>query len=305
MTLVRSAPLILDSRPSSGELATLFSKGIEAAPAPSHASRRATRKAQFAETPLQRAARIARAAKAALARDGLSGCLAALDMLMREKSIAADGLPDPATAMSTPDGLCGMVSDLSVDSLMAAFGRGLYPSAHFGPLRWWAPSLRAIMRTADIVERAPQPGEDEIALAFDSGFEASLALECDEAPLTPRLKWASSALYDAGFAHCFAAYTREGKKIGAGFGVAVGDVFSLSALSLPSETHARLFIHALARRLAQLGYAMIDARTPNVRLMALGFAPMPRPVYNARIMLGLANERIGKWSAQTQDSEAA
>ena len=78
--------------------------------------------------------------------------------------------------------------------------------------------------------------------------------------------------------------------------MAVGDVFVLGALRIPSEGHARAFLHALARRLSELGYEMIDARRPTWRAMALGLAPMPRSVYNARILLGLAHERIGKWS---------
>lgn len=295
MTLQPTAAEILSARSPTGQLASLFSMGIEQSPAYSHATIRALRKARFTETPVQQALRVARAAKAALARDGVSGCLAALELMAREKSIAVDGLPDPDGALEAPDGLCGVVNDLSVDALMAAFGRGLYPSSHFGPLRWWAPSLRAVVRTADILER-DDAGDEPVTLTFDTAFEDQLAADIDDAPLTPRLKWAYAALFDAGFAHCFEAFARDGARVGSGFGIAVGDVFVLGAMRISSDTRARAFLHALARRLSDLGYEMIDARRPTYRVMALGFAPMPRSVYNARVLLGLAHERIGKWS---------
>lgn len=295
MTMPPNAAEILSARPTNGALASLFSLGVEQPAVYSHATIRALRKARFTETPMRKALRIARATKAALVRDGLPGCLAALELMAREKSIAADGLPDPDGALEAPDGLCGVVNDLSVDALMAAFGRGLYPSSHFGPLRWWAPSLRAVVRTADILERG-EAGDEPVAMTFDTAFEDQLAADIDDAPLTPRLKWAYAALFDAGFAHCFEAFGRDGARVGSGFGVAVGDVFVLGALRISPEAHARAFLHALAQRLSDLGYEMIDARRPTYRVMALGFAPMPRSVYNARVLLGLAHERIGKWS---------
>lgn len=293
-----AAARILHARASRNRLSSLFSLGCEPAPIYSSAALRLMRKAQFAESPAQRAMRVAGAIRGALARDGVRGCLASLDVIARDKAIAADGLPDPDGALTKPDGLCGAVSDLSLDTLMAAFGRGLYPAAHMGPLRWWAPQTRALARISEILGRPADGGP--IALSFDVNFEHALVADPNEPALSPPLKWAYATLYDAGFAHCFEAYGRDGTPVAHGFGVAVGDVFTLGGLVIRDERHAQAFFQTLARRLAALGYEILDARRPSARTHMFGFTPTPRAVYNARLLLGLANERIGKWTTTTR-----
>ena len=55
----------------------------------------------------------------------------------------------PATAAADArddcNGLCGLVSDLAPATLLDAYGRGLYPFCHLGPLKWWAPRERMVL----------------------------------------------------------------------------------------------------------------------------------------------------------------
>ena len=48
-------------------------------------------------------------------------------------------------ALDNPPGLCGIVHDLSVETLVEAHRRGLYTFAHFGPLKWMAPPERCVL----------------------------------------------------------------------------------------------------------------------------------------------------------------
>ena len=59
-------------------------------------------------------------------------------------------LPDPDTALPHPDGLAGICTDLSVPTLTAAYAKGLFPFAHIGPQKWWAPSQRMVCAPEDI-----------------------------------------------------------------------------------------------------------------------------------------------------------
>ena len=53
-------------------------------------------------------------------------------------------LPDPETALRNPDGLAGICTDLSVPVLLEAYAKGLFPLAHVGPQKWWAPAERMV-----------------------------------------------------------------------------------------------------------------------------------------------------------------
>jgi leucyl/phenylalanyl-tRNA--protein transferase len=302
MSLPASPAAWVASRPGAAEYSSLFADYAEA-PAPSPRDRRTYRSDLFHETPLSWAKRIAGGALSALRHGGVSGCLAALDMVVRARSIDAEGLPEPQMALSHPDGLCGLARDLSPDALMSAFERGLYLAGQFGPLRWQAPSMRAVVQTAEFAENGVR--EPKIRFSFDHAFELALTPEYGAPPMPPKLKHAYCALHDAGYAHSFSGYTQAGEWIGGGFGVAVGDVFVFCALRVVDPTAQGAFLNALANKLNSLGYPLLDARRPNTHTEALGFKPMARDDYNARVQAGLLREKIGNWRNHEEAPKAA
>jgi leucyl/phenylalanyl-tRNA---protein transferase len=82
----------------------------------------------------------------------LYGIPATLLMLARHYAglgLSPGALPNPDRALTNPDGLAGICTDLSVPAL-AAYGKGLFPFAHVGPQKWWAPAQRMGCRPQDI-----------------------------------------------------------------------------------------------------------------------------------------------------------
>ena len=286
---------LIAGRARLGELAALFSPGAEP-PAPlSPRARKAMRERLFAEKPLEALKRIWRAARMVVPRDGLGGCLRATEFMLREKSIGADGLPDPARALTSPDGLCGVADELSVATIMDAYERGLFPSGHLGPMKWWSPSSRALAAPQVLLERTGGPRE--MRIAFDQDFEAALC-EADRAqPTPPRLKWAFAGLFDAGFAHSFDISLKSGERVGSGYGVAVGRVFVIEALHFRDKTARAAGLAALAQALDARGFQWIDAKRLTPELAADGFDGAPRMDYLARLKQALAVEQVGAWSA--------
>ena len=293
---------LIAGRARLGELAALFSPGAEP-PAPlSPRARKALRERVFAEKPLEALKRVWRAARMVVPRDGLGGCLRATEFMLREKSIGADGLPDPARALSSPDGLCGVADELSVATVMDAYERGLFPSGHLGPMKWWSPSSRAIAAPRTLLARLGGP--NEMRIAFDQNFEAALC-EGDRAqPTPPRLKWAFAGLFDAGFAHSFDISLKTGERVGGGYGVAVGRVFVIEALHFHDANARAAGLAALAQALDGRGFQWIDAKRLTAELAADGFDGAPRMDYLARLRCALAVEQVGAWSAP-QLAEAA
>lgn len=287
---------MLAGRARLGELAALFSPGIEPAPPMSPVARRQLRRRMFGERPLETAARIVNAGLAALRRDGLGGCLRALELLIREKTIGAEGLPDPERALPSPDGLCGVAEDLSVGALMDAYGRGLYPSAHLGPMKWWSPAHRAMVAPATLAARLRDRDLAGVVVAFDRDFEASLCDSGADTPTPPRLKWAFARLFDAGFAHSFEILSPSGEKIGGGYGVAVGRVFVVEAMRFKDNISRESGLSALARGLEARDFAWIDAKKLTPQLAAAGFDGAPRVGYVARLKAALGHEKVGRWT---------
>ncbi|MFT4097161.1 MAG: hypothetical protein QM651_08540 [Rhodoblastus sp.] len=285
---------LIAGRARLGELAALFSPIVDA-PAPlSPRARKALRARLFAEKPLDALRRIWRAARMVVPRDGLGGCLRATEFMLREKSIGADGLPDPSRALASPEGLCGVADELSVATIMDAYERGLYPSGHLGPMKWWSPSLRAV--AAPQILAARNGGADAVRISFDQDFEAALC-EADRAqPTPPRLKWAFAELFDAGFAHSFDISRPSGERVGGGFGVAVGRVFVIEALHFRDASARPAGLATLAEALAARGFQLIDAKRLTAESAADGFDGAPRMDYLARLKCALAVEQVGAWN---------
>ena len=278
-----------------GELAALFSPGAEA-PAPlSPRARKALRERLFAEKSLDMLKRIWRAAKMVVPRDGLGGCLRATEFMLREKSIGADGLPDPSRALHSPDGLCGVADELSVATVMDAYERGLYPSGHLGPMKWWSPGLRAIATPQMLLARLG--GVGDMRIAFDQDFEAALCEADRGQPTPPRLKWAFAGLFDAGFAHSFDISMKSGERVGGGYGVAVGRVFVIEALHFRDASARKAGLAVLAQALDGRGFQWIDAKRLSAEFAGDGFDGAPRVDYLARLKRALAVEQVGAWTA--------
>jgi leucyl/phenylalanyl-tRNA---protein transferase len=281
------------------DLASLFSLGIEPPPPMSPAARRELRRRMFTESLWQTTRRMFKAARAAVLRDGFGGCFRAVELMIRDASIRASGLPDPDRALNSPDGLCGVADDLSVATVMGAYERGLFPSSHLGPMKWWSPRNRAIVAPGVLARRlagADDDGAIGATVAFDRDFETTLCDSDREAPTPPRLKWAFAGLFDAGFAHSFDVLARNGEKIGGGFGVAVGRVFVVEALRFNDRACRDAGLAALARALDEKDFAVIDAKRLTPDLAACGFDETTRVGYALRLKASLGHEKIGRWT---------
>ncbi|MFV0280932.1 MAG: hypothetical protein ACK5JM_09270 [Rhodoblastus sp.] len=294
---------LIAGRARLGELAAAFSPDVEPPTPLSPRARHVMREKLFALSLVETSWRLYRAARMVLARDGLLGCFRALGFMVREKSIGAVGLPDPARALVSPDGLCGVADELSSATIMDAYERGLYPSGHIGPMKWWSPSLRAIVAPRVLLARLGGVNA-AYRISFDQDFEAVLC-ETDRAqPTPPRLKWAFAGLFDAGFAHCFDISLKSGERAGSGYGVAVGRVFVIEALHFRDDAARAAGFAALAQALEARGMQWIDAKRLTADLAAVGFDGAPRVDYLAKLKRALAVERLGAWSAPTLEKAA-
>jgi leucyl/phenylalanyl-tRNA--protein transferase len=286
------------------ELARLFSEGDEQL-SPGRAARRERRLALFRESARQRLRREALGLAYAMRPERLAGILPMWQLLLRDAIARRADLPDPRAALANPDGLCGIVRDLSVDTLVDAYASGLYPWAHCGPIKWWAPRTRCVIGPGEIpVGKATQrqARRGTFKFTFDRDFDrviaACAAARPGQVPLTwitPKIMSAYAALHDAGLAHSYEIWDRNGELVAGGYGVASGRVFIGESMFTRASGAGAFGLAVLHRHLANWGFALHDAKLPSPHLCSLGFRQMPREEYATYLAGRIPASRPGHW----------
>jgi leucyl/phenylalanyl-tRNA--protein transferase len=240
----------------------------------------------------------------------LYGVPATLVMLARHYAglgLSPGVLPDPDRALTNPDGLVGICTDLSVPALMAAYAKGMFPFAHVGPQKWWAPAERMVCRPQDVhvsktVRRLLRLKQFEVT--FDTAFGAVIRACAEPRPGRPGLTWirpdiiaAYRALHDAGYAHSVEVWDRAGNLVGGLYGVAVGNVFVTESMFARQADASKIGLITLSAHLQNWGFVLNDAKRDSGHLRNLGFAPMKRGTFNALMAeASRAPGRPGQWA---------
>ena len=191
--------------------------------------------------------------------------------------------PDVELALTDPDGLLAVGGDLSVERLVTAYQKGIFPWYSEGqPVLWWSPDPRMVLDPAEIkVSRslAKKIRQQVFSVTMDKEFQ-KVILECAK----PRLEkgrvqsetWildemidAYNKLHKAGYAHSVECW-QDNKLVGGLYGVAIGQVFfGESMFSRVSDSSKVAFV-ALSKQLQQWGFKLIDCQVYTSHLESLG-----------------------------------
>jgi leucyl/phenylalanyl-tRNA---protein transferase len=221
----------------------------------------------------------------------------------------ARGLPDPLAAPDDHQGLCGIVHDLSVPTLLEAYGRGLYTFAHFGPLKWFCPPERCVLffpeaHVGKTVRRALR--QQRYRVTFDRDFEGVIKACAGRRDgkwhvtwITPRIMRAYADLYDAGHVHSFEVWNAEDELVGGGYGVALGSVFfTESQFSIERDT-SKLGFTVLNWHLARWGFSLNDGKGATPTILPMGFRDIPRAEFVDHLRYAAqAPGKAGRWEVE-------
>ena len=277
---------------------------LAAAPA---ADRRA---ALFRESLADKVARWTLGTAWALMPGRISG-LPNLARLCARELLAPDyALPDPEHALANPPGLAGIVHDLSLPTLLAAYRRGLYPLAHIAPLKWWSPPLRSLLLFKNFHisnNLARLMRQDRYSVTFDRDFEAVIAGCAGRREgrwhltwITPHIMRVYAEAFDAGFAHSFEVWNKAGELVAGGYGVAIGGSFTAESQFTRESNASRIGMTALNWHLAHWGYRFNDGKLMGPLWQNMGFANVPRQEYLALLADALrAPGKSGRWQVET------
>jgi leucyl/phenylalanyl-tRNA--protein transferase len=231
---------------------------------------------------------------------------------------ADPGAPFPPAqrALAEPDGLLAFGGDLSPTRLLNAYRAGIFPWYSAGqPILWWSPDPRLVFRTDAVrlsrrFRRALRASTWSVRA--DTAFEQVL-IACATSPragqdgtwITPEMARAYAALHRLGHAHSVEVFDGA-RLVGGIYGVAIGRMFFGESMFSGESGGSKVALAALAARLDDWGWPLLDAQVENPHLLTLGAERMPRAGFLAAIA-ALVGEpgRPGAWTGDFGEFAAA
>jgi leucyl/phenylalanyl-tRNA---protein transferase len=277
---------------------------------PVAASGRATRRAAlFRESLPEMAERLALGFAWALSPKRIRGVPNLLRLCFDEFLAPDYALPDPQSAADEPAGLAGIVHDLSLPTLMAAYRRGLYPFAHVAPLKWWSPPKRSVLffNELHIAKRLRrQMRHDKYKVTFDQAFDDVIVACAGHRQdrwhltwITPRIMRAYAELFDAGYVHSFEVWNERGDLAGGGYGVAVGSAFVTESQFSREPNTSKIGFTMLNWHLAHWGFAFNEGKLMTPTCHDMGFREISRRDYLDQLAHAARRpEKTGRWQTE-------
>jgi leucyl/phenylalanyl-tRNA--protein transferase len=270
----------------------------------------------FRESPREVAARFVLGTAWALKPRRIGGLPGVAHTLLRDIGTRHGELPDSRNVLASPPGLAGIVHDLSVPTLLAAYRSGLYPFSHLPPLKWWSPPARTILdfRNFHIAKTLKAKlRQARYSVTFDRDFEAVVANCAGRRQgrwhltwITPRIMHAYCELFDAGHAHSFEVWNAAGQLAGGGYGVSTGAAFSGESQFSHETDTSKIGLTVLTFHLARWGFAFQDGKLMTPTLQHMGFRDVSRSDYLTQLSQAVrAPEKSGRWQAEADLPEVA
>lgn len=214
-------------------------------------------------------------------------------MSLRIAQLEGDpGAPFPQVeqALDDPDGLLAFGGDLSPRRLLNAYRNGIFPwFSEDEPPLWWSPSQRAVFRT-DAVRLSTRHRralrKSSLVVRADTRFR-SVIDACAHLPRPGQGggTWITAAMIEAyvdlhrlGHAHSIEVFDGDAL-VGGLYGLAVGRMFCGESMYSAQSGASSVALAALARRLREWDWPLIDAQVPNDHTRRLGMETWPRSAY--------------------------
>jgi leucyl/phenylalanyl-tRNA--protein transferase len=220
-----------------------------------------------------------------------------------------DPFPSVERALKNPNGLLAAGADLSLERLLEAYRRGIFPWYSSGqPPLWWSPDPRMVLECEALkVSRSLSKSirnkgfEVRIDTAFPEVLRGCSAPRREEAGtwLGPDMRAAYARLHGAGYAHSFETW-RGGELVGGLYGVALGRMFYGESMFSRATDASKVALVKLVQMLRSRGFPLIDCQVHTPLLESLGAREIPRREF-LRALASLVNypEPPMKWTVKS------
>ena len=207
-----------------------------------------------------------------------------------------DQFPDVAQTWGETDPIPGLLAAggaLDVDTLLQAYGHGIFPWFSDGqPILWWSPDPRMVLQTANFrlhrslrktLEKFRRDAACEIRInhAFGDVIRACATSPRDGQAGTwilPQMVEAYEALHRSGHAHSVETWV-DGVLVGGLYCVAVGKAVFGESMFARNTDASKIALAALVALCRRNQIPMVDCQQNTRHLASLGAAELPRAVF--------------------------
>jgi leucyl/phenylalanyl-tRNA--protein transferase len=193
--------------------------------------------------------------------------------------------PDTQHALSYPNGLLAVGGDLSLQRLLQAYQRGIFPWYEDPqPILWWSPDPRSVLFPEEIrVSRslAKTLRKNRFRITADTAFHRVLA-GCAAPRARERGTWITNSMARAymemhreGYAHSIEVWDQQQLQGGL-YGVALGRVFFGESMFSRVSDASKVALLALTRLMGEKDLEIIDCQVESAHLNSMGARNIPR-----------------------------
>ena len=194
-------------------------------------------------------------------------------------------IPDVSLALRDPDGLLAVGGDLSIERLLAAYRRGIFPwYSGDQPILWWSPDPRSVLFPGKLhISRNLRKTlrKQQYKITFDTAF-ADVIRACSQPRaddlgtwITDEMQQAYIRLHQAGYAHSVECWL-NGKLVGGLYGVSLGNVFFGESMFSNVSDASKIAFVFLVRQLQRWQFGVIDCQIQSTHLDQFGAELIPR-----------------------------
>ncbi len=187
-----------------------------------------------------------------------------------------------------PDGLVALGGDLSPETILEAYGKGVFPWEGTAPYPWYSPDPRMVLVPGDFHASRSLRKLDrqrKLHVRADTHF-CQVVASCAGTPrahesgtwITPRLTSVWRRLHALGLAHSVETWHGD-ELVGGLYGLSVGGMFFGESMFSRRPDASKLAFWHLCRALEAADYDLVDCQAPTAHLRSLGAVPLPRSLY--------------------------
>ena len=205
-----------------------------------------------------------------------------------KKNLLATDFPAVDQALRDPDGLLAIGGDLTIERLLNAYQRGIFPWFNEGqPILWWSPDPRCVVEPTEIkISRslAKRIRKNEYRITYNTAFVdvlegcAGERKGIDDTWITNDIKFAYIKLFEQGFAHSVECWL-DNKLVGGLYGLALGKVFFGESMFSHATDASKVTLVHLAQQLSQKNFRLIDCQVHSKHLQSMGAKPIHREMF--------------------------
>jgi len=192
--------------------------------------------------------------------------------------------PDPSQA--DEDGLLAYGGNLEPETLLAAYGKGIFPwFSEKNPILWWSPDPRMVLFPGEFYcnqRLSRRLNQTKYRFSWDQAFEQVIRT-CAEIPrkgekgtwILPEMLEAYIRLHELGYAHSVEVW-EGGELIGGLYGVAHRGIFFAESMFSRRRDGSKMALAKLVERAVNEGWKVIDCQFHTGHLESLGAREISR-----------------------------